>query len=220
MKYLFFLLSSVYLLICLPCHAQSSDLFNEKQVIFHARNYDLSPDVLKLALKAYRYAQETGQTKQNLLTIVDYSLPSTERRLWVLDMEREKVLFHTLVAHGKNSGQLMATHFSNRLNTLKSSLGTLLTGQTYRGKHDYSLSLHGLEKGINDNAANRHIVLHSANYVSEEFIEKHGHLGTSWGCLAVNPNVNRAIIDTIKNGSVVFIYYPDKTWLKHSTFLS
>jgi len=179
----------------------------------------LKPEVLKLALAANQVLQQNGKNSQQIITIVDYSRPSNQNRLWVIDLKRKKVLFETLVAHGKGSGQLYATQFSNQLGSKQSSIGVFLTGQTYCGHHGLSLDLHGLEPGINDQANKRHIVMHSAPYVSQEFIQQHGATGRSWGCPALNPKIIDSVIHTIKNGTLFFAYYPDHPWLEHSCYL-
>jgi hypothetical protein len=156
---------------------------------------------------------------KDLVTVIDYSLPTTRRRLWVLDVEREKVLFHELVAHGKGSGENYATRFSDEEGSLQSSLGLFQATTAYVGKHGYSLRLRGLEKGFNERAFQRSIVIHGAWYVSEAFAAQHGRLGRSWGCPALDRSVAKKVIDTIKGGTLVFAYYPDEKWLSASKFL-
>lgn len=180
----------------------------------------INPKVLAMALKAHQKAQSMGVAKKSILTIIDYSLPSTKPRLWVMDVAKNKVMYHTLVAHGKNTGDNIAKHFSDRPGSLQSSLGVFVTGNTYSGKHGTSLVLHGLEKGFNGNAARRSIVIHEAHYVSQSFANSRGRLGRSWGCPALGTSVAKPIMSTIKGGSVVFVYYPDKSWLSKSRFLS
>ena len=143
---------------------------------------------------------------KKVLTLIDFSKPSTEERLFIIDVENRKLLFQTFVAHGKNSGVNIATRFSNRSGSLKSSLGFFITAETYYGKHGYSLRLDGMEKGINDNARKRAIVVHGAKYVSDDFIRKYNRLGRSWGCPAVSDDLSKEIIDLIKDGSCLFIY--------------
>jgi hypothetical protein len=152
----------------------------------------------------------------SIFTIIDYSKPSTEKRLFVLDLWNEKIICHTYVAHGKNSGENYATVFSNENESHKSSLGFYKTRRTYYGKHGYSLRLQGLEKGINDMVAQRAIVVHGANYVSEEFIKTHGRLGRSHGCPAVPMDKHKEIIAKIKNGTSLFIYANDKDYRNKS----
>lgn len=172
---------------------------------------------LELALRAYRCAQARGLVTEPILTLIDYSRPSTERRLWVLDLDTGEVRFHELVAHGRESGENHARAFSNVSGSLQSSLGLFRTAETYIGRHGYSLRLDGLEPGVNDLARERAIVIHGADYVTEGFAAKHGRLGRSWGCPALDPRVNRALIDTIRGGTAVFAYYPDG--LGDSTYL-
>lgn len=174
--------------------------------------------VLDLAHKAAAAAYVRGHgTKNTLLTIIDYSLPSTEKRLWVMD--GAKIVFHELVAHGKRTGENRAEKFSNTQGKLMSSIGLYETASTYQGKHGYSLKLIGLEKGWNDNALDRKIVIHGARYVSEEFAQKRGQLGRSWGCPALDEDVSMRVIDAIKDGALIFIYFPDKKWIKESIYL-
>ncbi len=175
--------------------------------------------VLEHALKAHRAVKAKGLAKSNLLTVIDYSKPSTEKRLWVIDLAKKKVLFHELVAHGKGSGENHATKFGNANKSHQSSLGVFLTAETYDGKHGYSLKLDGLEKGVNDLARDRAIVFHGADYVTADFAKKYGRLGRSHGCPAVGPDVAKRLIDTIKGGSVVFAYHHDDAWLASSEFL-
>jgi hypothetical protein len=143
-----------------------------------------------------------------IITIIDFSLPSTARRLWTINMVTGEILFNTLVAHGKNTGQNIAEKFSNIPQSYQSSLGFYLTDQVYTGKHGHSLRLKGLEKNINDKAWERAIVIHGADYVSESFIKAHGRLGRSHGCPAIPPELTDDFIRTIKEGSLLFIYHP------------
>lgn len=186
---------------------------------------DLAPtldrDVLAKALDARACAVSAGEAERDeILTVIDYSLPSTAKRLWVFDVAAREVLYNELVAHGKNTGANMATRFSNTDGSLQTSLGLFRTADTYYGKNGYSLRLHGLEKGINHLALPRTIVIHGAPYVSDEFARQQGRIGRSWGCPAVPEAVARPLIDTIKEGSLVFSYYPDEDWLGGSRFLA
>jgi hypothetical protein len=182
---------------------------------------DLDREVLRLALAARDGVRERGLApRSELLTVIDYSKPSSEKRLWVLDLEREELLFHELVAHGKNTGDNLARSFSNRNESKQTSLGVFVTGDTYHGGNGYSLRLEGLEPGVNDLARPRAIVMHGAPYVSEQFAAQHGRIGRSWGCPAVSQQVAREMIDTLKGGSVIFSYYPDERWLGGSSFLA
>ncbi len=178
----------------------------------------LKAEVLRLALTAFNRAKRLGLVHRPILTVIDYSKASSEKRLWVFDLKSDKLLFETLVAHGRNSGDLNATHFSNKNQSLESSLGTYVTANTYFGSKGLSLNLKGLETGYNNNALSRRVVMHGAWYVSEDFVKQNGQLGRSWGCPSVNPALAKPIIDTIKDGSVLFAYYPDKNWLSHSQY--
>ena len=157
--------------------------------------------------------------KSRLLTIVDLSQSSNSRRLYIIDVEKGKLVFNTYVAHGRNSGEEYARFFSNAPNSFQSSLGFYLTGHTYQGKHGLSLKLKGLEQGINHFAEERAIVLHGAEYVSEAFIKKHGRLGRSQGCPAVSQELSKPIIEKIKEGSCLFIYSPDSKYLKSTRLI-
>jgi hypothetical protein len=176
-------------------------------------------EVLDLAMRAYRCGHDAGVFDGDALTVIDYSLPSTEKRLWVLDVAQHRVLFHELVAHGENSGDNYASDFSNEPGSRQSSIGVFRTEDIYLGGHGYALRLSGLEPGVNDAAMERKIVLHGAPYVSARSVAMLGRLGRSWGCPAVAPGVHRRLIDRIKGGSALFAYYPDAHWLKQSRFL-
>ena len=181
----------------------------------------LDTRVLRLALGAVACARSSGQVRNDrLLTVIDYSKASTQPRLWVLDLEHEQVLFEELVAHGKGSGENFATRFSNADGSHQTSLGLFRTADTYVGGNGYSLRLDGLEAGFNDRARERAIVMHGAPYVSDDNVRAVGRLGRSHGCPALRPSIARSVIDTIKQGSLVFAYYPDKHWLQGSHFLN
>jgi L,D-transpeptidase catalytic domain len=176
-------------------------------------------DILDLALKAYDCARSGGLVEGDALTIIDYSLPSTARRLWVIDVPARRVVFNELVAHGAASGENYAAAFSNEPGSRQSSLGLFRTEDTYAGQHGESLRLSGLEPGINDRAMERAIVIHGAPYVSPTFIAARGELGRSWGCPALEHGVERRVIERIKGGTAFFVYYPDPHWLHTSRFL-
>ena len=167
----------------------------------------LRADVLRLAMRAHARAITSRLTRSPLLTIIDYSRRSRERRLWVLDVERGSVLAHELVAHGRNSGDDVSERFSNRAGSLQSSLGTFLTGATYAGKHGLSLRLRGLEAG-NDQAERRAIVVHGADYVNPSIVQQLGRLGRSQGCPALSRAAAPRIIRLIAEGTVLFAYHP------------
>lgn len=182
---------------------------------------NINPTVLKIGLTAYLKAREEGLDQKQLLTVVDYSKPSGERRLWVIDLKNTKVLFNTWVSHGKNSGMATATSFSNRNHSLKSSLGVFITEQRpYVGGKGYALRIQGLEPGINDNVYRRDIIFHGAWYANPEVAKERGMLGRSWGCLAVGQNTIKPLVETIKNNTLVVAYYPDQNWLHNSAFLN
>jgi L,D-transpeptidase catalytic domain len=186
-----------------------------------ADSRSLDRNVLRLALNAAACAREFGAVSADrLLTVIDYSKASTEPRLWVLDLEREQVLFEELVAHGRGSGENYATRFSNAEGSHQTSLGLFRTADTYVGTNGYSLRLDGLEAGINDRARDRAIVMHGAPYVSDDHLRAVGRLGRSHGCPALRTAIARTVIDTIKDGSLVFAYYPDQQWLRGSRFLN
>jgi hypothetical protein len=175
-----------------------------------ANSAGINPTALKLGMNAYKYAQEHGQVNKPYLTIVDLSMPSKERRLWVIDVKTNQVLANELVANGKNSGIDRGVRFSNSPSSKESSLGVYKTANTYIGKHGQSLRVIGLEKGINSNALSRAIVVHPAAYVNSEFAATHGRVGNSWGCFALSQRVAPKVINLIKGGSVIFAYAPQE----------
>lgn len=174
------------------------------------------PQVLSLAANALACADPEAER----LAVIDYSLPSTEPRLWVFDLSRDELMFEELVSHGRGSGDAVATTFSNIPESYQSSLGLFRTMNTYYGRNGYSLRLEGLEAGVNDLAYQRAIVIHGADYVSESFIEQTGRLGRSHGCPAVRQEVTYPLIDSIKEEQYLFVYYPDQEWLEGSAFLA
>jgi hypothetical protein len=187
----------------------------------HLPTLGLSKQAYITALKGFQNLINTGKLKNDsILSIIDFSLPSTAKRLFVLDIKHGIMLFNTYVAHGKKSGNQKATFFSNKPESFKSSLGFYITAATYFGKNGYSLKLEGEEKGFNDNAYNRGIVMHSADYVSEDFIKFQGRIGRSEGCPAIPRNVHIAVIETIKEGSCLFMYSPNNFYLAKSKLLN
>lgn len=196
----------------------------------HSKQYlydSLKLDSLSLSREAFDYAvkgldklEDQGVLhNDSILSIVDFGLPSSQKRLFIINLNSGELLFNTFVSHGRNSGKERATSFSNRINSFESSLGFYVTGATYKGEHGYSLRLQGMERGINDNALARGIVMHSADYVNEQLIKKQGYLGRSLGCPAVPVKLHKAIISTIKEGSCLFLYSPDKKYLASSNIL-
>ena len=153
-----------------------------------------------------------------IVTIIDYSLPSSKKRLWVFNLKEKKLLFNTYVSHGIKSGVAASSFFSNKYNSKASSIGVYTTEKAYYGRHGLSLKLDGLEQGFNDNAANRAVVMHGGWYVEEDFINKYGRAGRSWGCPALPDQLAASIINTIKNKALFVAYYPSDDWFKKSRF--
>jgi hypothetical protein len=179
-----------------------------------------NPQVLALATRAADCARRQGLLDGfRHLAVIDYSLPSTQPRLWIFDVDRGRLLYQELVAHGRNTGERLAERFSNVEGSKMSSLGLFQATETYVGSNGYSLRLRGLDAGFNDNALARAIVMHGAPYVSEAIAERLGRIGRSWGCPAVRPEVARTVIDTLKGGALLFAYYPDRKWLSESPML-
>lgn len=183
-------------------------------------SFGLTEPAFQLALKGWQKLKMQGKLdRETIMTIADFSQSSTRKRLYVIDMERRQVLYHTYVAHGRNSGKEQAIHYSNRPSSYQSSPGFYRTEGTYYGSNGYSLRLQGLEKGINDNANRRAIVMHGADYVSESLIRNQGYLGRSQGCPAIPVKLTRPIINTIKDGSCLFIYAPVTQYAQRSNLL-
>ena len=179
----------------------------------------VSSKVFALALASAQSAVERGHADPSTLTVIDFSKPSTAVRLWVYDLRLRKLLFEEHVAHGRNSGFDLPTKFSNEAESNMSSIGLYRAAEAYIGKHGYSLRLDGLEPGFNDHARARAIVIHGAEYVNAQIAKVQGRLGRSLGCPAVRPEVARKLIDAVKEGGLVFAYYPDPAWLEVSKYL-
>ncbi len=203
--------------------AVPKNLLAEKLSLYdslHLGEQGLSREAFDYALQGYEMLKTSGKLKNDrILSIVDFSLASSKKRLFVIDLSNNEVLFNTYVAHGRNSGREKAVKFSNQPESFMSSLGFYITGDTYSGKHGFSLRLLGEEKGINDNANSRAIVMHSAAYVSEGVAKMQGFVGRSLGCPALPEELNKPIIDKIKNGSCLFLYSPDQYYVAHSAIL-
>lgn len=178
-----------------------------------------SREVFKNGIMGYEKLKEENKIKKELLTIVDFGMASTKKRMWILDMATQKVLFNTYVSHGKNTGGNKAAKFSNIPNSLQSSLGFYVTAETYYGKNGLSLFIDGMEKRFNSNARERYVVVHGADYATADFIKRHGRLGRSYGCPAVPEKLSKEIINKIKGQSVLFIYHPNKNYLENSKYL-
>ena len=186
-------------------HAASSQAYTLSQ-----EANGLNPKVIQLALNGFNYAKKQGKVSKNILTVVDYTKASKQERMYVFDLTSNTLLMKLRVAHGKNTGLDTSKHFSNKSGSSQSSLGVFTTSNTYTGKHGYSLRINGIEKGINSNAASRAIVVHSAWYMTDDFVNKYNRTGRSDGCLAVNPSYSKEFINYIKGGSVIFSYAPQE----------
>lgn len=184
-----------------------------------AENHQNLPSLTTLDLALDGYEKLENELNKEVLTVIDFTLPSTEKRMWIIDLATQEILLNTVVSHGRNSGNLMAEKFSNRPESYQSSLGFYKTAETYHGKHGYSLRLDGLEKGFNDQARNRAIVIHGADYAREEVAKMSGRLGRSLGCPAVPSELSDEVIDLIKDGSLLFIYGNDQNYLAQSPLL-
>jgi hypothetical protein len=182
----------------------------------------LSRDVFDMAIKGLGKLDLNGKLQNaGIVTIVDYSQSSNKKRLYVIDLKNKKLLFNTYVAHGRNTGEEFANSFSNVEGSYKSSLGFYVTQHPITGSHTgFSLLIDGVEKGFNDHAVQRAIIMHAAEYATENFIKKFGRLGRSYGCPSVPPEMNKPIIDAIKGGTCLFLYNPDKDYLSKSALLN
>lgn len=184
-------------------------------------NLGLSEIAFSYAIKGYESLKKNGKINNlKVLSIIDFTKPSSQKRLFILDVQNYRILFNTYVAHGQNTGQEFATKFSNKPDSYQSSLGFYLTEGTYNGKNGFSMQLEGVENGINDKAGERAIVVHGAAYVSEGYIRSRGYIGRSHGCPALPEKLNKPIIEKIKNGSCLFIYSNDKNYLQKSRILN
>jgi len=180
----------------------------------------LSNNVLSTALSAMQCALSNGAEPAQRLAVIDFSLPSSDKRLWIFDLQSKKLVLHDFVAHGNRSGDNFATRFSNTNGSHQSSIGLFRTAESYQGKHGYSLRMDGLEPGFNDRARERAIVIHPADYVNPAWIKSQGRIGRSQGCPAVRPEIARTVIDKLKGGQFMFSWYPDQKWLQSSIYLN
>lgn len=181
---------------------------------------EMNAGVLKKAVSAMECALANGAEPAARLAVIDFSLPSSEQRLWIFDLQRKKLLLQDLVAHGAGSGDNYAAAFSNVEGSHQSSIGLFRTQESYIGRHGYSLRMDGLEPGINDLARQRAIVIHAADYVDPSWVDRYGRIGRSQGCPAVRPEVASMVVDNLKGGQFMFSYYPDEHWLATSEFLN
>ncbi|BCA94831.1 hypothetical protein TUM19329_11920 [Legionella antarctica] len=193
---------------------------NEIKGMLHQQAPDLNGLVINKVLTTLKCAVEYNVEHNNILTIIDYSLPSNEKRLWVFDLRDKKLLFYTYVSHGITSGTLATNYFSNKYNSKATSLGVYKTEKAYYGREGLSLRLGGLDANFNDNASGRAIVMHGGWYVDEQFIKRYGRPGRSWGCPALPLSLYQPIINTIKDNSLLVAYYPSDAWFVKSKFLN
>lgn len=202
----------------LPANNEKSDIYTE----LNLAAYGLTNEVFQLGLTGYRKLEVAGQLENpGILTIVDFSQSSNNKRMYVIDFKEHKLLFNTLVAHGRNTGEEYAKSFSNKIGTLKSSLGFYVTrNQVMGSKVGLSLIILGVEKGFNDNAISRQIIMHGADYATEAFIKKTGRLGRSYGCPSLPPDMIKPVFETIEKGTCLFIYNPDPVYLLNSVLLN
>lgn len=209
-------------LLWLPAQAASnvrqaaSPLFNE----LSRAAPGLDREVLRHALAAMQCAVNNGQPAAQRLAVIDYSRPSTERRLWLFDLQRKRVLLRDYVAHGRRSGENYATQFSNSLGSYQTSLGLFRTAESYHGKHGYSLRMDGLQPGVNDRARERAIVIHGAPYVDPRLAQSQGRIGRSLGCPAVRPEVARMVVDKLKGGQFLFAWHPRQAWARNAAYFN
>ena len=228
MRYILAIL--IYFFICCalasdkkPCTTEKckpSYTLAEIELLLNQHTNTLSPDVIKTTMATLNCTIKSGLQFNPALTIIDYSLPSTKKRFWVFDLKEKKLLHHTYVAHGINTGQLESDYFSNINNSKANSLGVYITDFSYIGRYGRALKLKGLEKNFNDNAYRRFIVMHPAWYVNEDFIKKYGRIGRTWGCPAIPEDIIEPVVEKIKDKSLLVIYYPETKWLTKSKFLT
>lgn len=215
----------IVLSLCLPLmsivtlQAQSEPLDDDLLARMAESAPRLDPKVLSMAVGASRCAVGSGVTMPKRLAVIDFSLPSSEERMWIFDVRTGDLLLRDLVAHGRKSGNFRSTAFSNVEGSNMSSIGLFRASESYYGKHGYSLRLDGLEPGVNDLARQRAIVIHGADYVSDSWVDQYGRIGRSLGCPAVDNQVIEEVVDSLKGGQLVFKYYPDQEWLQSSSFL-
>ncbi|PTU75043.1 murein L,D-transpeptidase catalytic domain family protein [Pseudomonas mangrovi] len=206
-------------LLCTPLLAHAAPADGQFNTLARV-SPGLDREVLRHALAAMQCAVNNGAAPARRLAVIDYSQPSTERRLWLFDLDKRRLILRDFVAHGRRSGENFATEFSNTLGSYQSSLGLFRTAESYRGRHGYSLRMDGLEPGINDLARERAIVIHAADYVNPALVASQGRIGRSLGCPAVRPEIARMVIDQLKGGQFMFAWYPDQNWMRSSAYLN
>lgn len=204
--------------------AAANNLAAKVEIIYHSldTNHFVLPQItcFKKAMEGFYALKEKGLIQKDILTVIDFSLSSTKKRLWVIDLSNNTILYNTVVSHGMNSGGEYANSFSNSASSNKSSLGFYTTGETYNGKHGLSLKLDGQEKGINSNARSRAVVVHGASYANPSILKSQGYLGRSQGCPAIPEALKTQIIKTIKGKSCIFIYHPSRSYEITSKLIS
>lgn len=216
----------VLLLFVIP-HAYAENLFDleftdtqKSNMQYLEREYNLDADLLVTAI-SYAGNFQKNIKKKHLLTIIDYRLPSTQKRLWVVNIDKMEIEMNLLVSHGKKSGgTLYATEFSNTSGSNQSSVGFFRTAETYKGKHGYSLRLDGLESKYNSRARKRAMIVHGADYMTDQWMKKNKtqQPGRSWGTIALHPSTTKSYIDLVKDGSLIFVYHPSYGSLLDSSF--
>jgi hypothetical protein len=193
------------------------ELYNE----LNAAQYDLSFTAFRYAYIGYQTMKKQHRlNNKELFSIIDFTKDCNSKRFYTIDLEKMKIVYYTYVAHGKKSGERMATSFSDAVESNKSSIGFYITGNTYNGGNGYSLILHGDEKGYNSNLAKRSVVVHAADYANEDYIAHNGRMGRSLGCPALPENIYKQVIETIKEKTMIFAYYNDAKYLKTSKYLN
>ena len=213
-------------LVCGPVTAMEAPItipYSSKTTLISAlasQAPDLDVRVLTTAVSAMRCAVAGGAAPADRLAVIDFSLPSSTKRLWIFDLKQRTLMLQDLVAHGQGSGDNLARSFSNIEGSHQSSIGLFRTQESYIGQHGYSLRMDGLEPGINDRARERAIVVHSADYVSNDWVKKYGRIGRSQGCPAVRPEVASMVVDSLKGGQFMFSWYPDNHWLSTSALIN
>ena len=182
--------------------------------------YEINTDALAAAKRALHSSREKGITDNSKIVLVDFTKPSYEKRLWVIDLDSNEVIHNTWVSHGKNSGLVYANSFSNTPASNKSSIGVFITKGSYYGKHGLSIGIEGLEPGFNSNASRRGVIMHTSPYAGEKFLGKHGRLGRSLGCFTMEPVMGKQIMNEVEQDHLIVAYYPDKRWLDGSEFIA
>lgn len=202
------------------CERAQLHSFEDLRKMLEDKSVHMNPVVISKIMTTLKCAEEQNTSHNHILTVIDYSLPSNEKRLWVFDLSENRMLYHTHVSHGIASGHLFTEQFSNKYNSKASSIGVYRTDDSYYGRHGLSVRLTGLEPGFNDHASGRSVVIHSAWYMNENFIKKYGRPGRSWGCPAISREMKEPVINAIKNNALLVVYYPGEEWVSKSRYLN